>query len=176
MHTKDDIITSILLKGDIDPRNSADWKAFYLSAKTIMETINAPPNYVGVTGTSFKSGKVLAMKSVEKRLLTSFEKGEEFRTISLFSLPSDFEYATFDYEVYLGRTLSADRPRILASFSNKTYQNVNVEGLLNEMRKYISFHSGQVFTMSRAENPQVYASGINDNQKHYETLKVIHAI
>ena len=89
---------SITFNGEIDNDN-VRWIQWYNDAKKIVKLLGYEPTHVGISGTAFKSGKVLSVSKSEKKILKSLENGDSVYYISLFALPKDYKSASFDYDV-----------------------------------------------------------------------------
>ena len=59
---------SITFKGEIDNDN-VRWMQWYNYAKRIVRLLGYEPTHVGISGTAFKSGKVLNVRKSEKTIL-----------------------------------------------------------------------------------------------------------
>lgn len=64
---KNIIKTSIVLYGEIK-NDSVIWKKWYEYAKSFIEKVGYCPNYVGISGQSFKSKHILSISRIEKNL------------------------------------------------------------------------------------------------------------
>jgi hypothetical protein len=166
------LTTSITLYGEFDTRDSKMWLDYYFYCKDLIQSINFKPTHLGITGQSFKSGKIMNLDSSEKKLFKSLEKGEELVSLAVYSLPEDYSIAAFDYDIYMCRTKQLGDPYIIMTFRNDIFDEINVEDVIKELKKYINFNSGQIFQMSNLESPQIYASKAN-SPSTFKSLKII---
>lgn len=169
------LTTSIVLYGDIDPNDSTKWLDFYGGTIELIKSLNLTPNYLGVTGHSFKSGKIATINRVEKKLIKALNNGEEVVSLAIYSLPDDYRIAAFDYNVYISRTRQLGNPHLLATFSTDLFESLSQEKVISQLKQYIDFHSGQVFQLNNLESPQIYASKAN-SKSVFKSLKVIKEI
>ncbi|MGC4378614.1 hypothetical protein WD019_17080 [Fictibacillus sp. Mic-4] len=164
--------TSIVLYGDIDSSDSITWLEFYNYSLEFAESIGFTPNYLGISGESFKSGKISTIKRTQKRLLTSLEQNESISSISIYSLPENFEVAAFDYNVYICRTNRLQYPHIIITLQSEIFEKIDHKVLVDKLKQFIAFKSGQIFKLSNLESPQIYASKANSLET-FKTLEVI---
>lgn len=108
-----EMTTSIVLYGEIDKCDTNRWIDFYNYSKKIAYELSFEPNYIGLIGEGFKSGKLLTTKRTEKRLLKSLANGSSLSSMALYSLPDEYKQAAFDYNFYLGRDVNEYNKRHL---------------------------------------------------------------
>lgn len=161
---------SITFNGEIDD-NNVRWMQWYNDAKRIVRLLGYEPTHVGISGTAFKSGKVLSVSKSEKKILKSLENGDSIYYISLFSLPKDYKIASIDYDVLVAR----DEGFITLIMNKKSFDSKQEDELINILKKYISVHTGEIYEMDREEIPLLYAA--KDNPPNiFKTLKILRAI
>ncbi|MEW4370824.1 hypothetical protein [Paenibacillus kandeliae] len=169
------LTTSIVLYGDINNKDSSKWREFYYSSRELMQMIEVKANYVGISGESFKSKKVLDIQRVQKKIIKALDNSSEIDSFALYSLPEGFTTAVFDYDCYICRTSSTMPSHILITFSNELFKNVDLEKIVSKFKGYINFQSGQVFQLSNLESPQIYALQTN-SLNTFKSLKIIKEI
>ncbi|MBR3598959.1 MAG: hypothetical protein IKL53_03685 [Lachnospiraceae bacterium] len=161
---------SITFNGTIDNDNSR-WMQWYNDAKEIVRLLGYEPTHVGVSGSAFKSGKVLNLSKNEKKICRSIENGDSVQYISLFSLPKDYKSASFDYDVFIAR----DEGYVTLTMNQSTFAHIQEDELLNMLRKHICVHSGEIYEMDRDEVPLLYAAKDNATNM-FNTLRIIKTI
>ncbi|WP_054950182.1 hypothetical protein [Numidum massiliense] len=169
---EDKLTTSIVLYGEIEPSDTQSWLNFYNYCIDLAASINFPPNYLGISGESFRSGKILTINRAEKRLLKSLERKEEINSLEIYSLPEDFTTAAFDYNVYICRESDDDPTYLMLTFPSESFDKVYTPELLSQLKNFVDFQGGQVFKMSNLESPLFYASKANPPSV-FKTLEVI---
>lgn len=161
---------SITFNGEIDNDN-VRWIQWYNDAKKIVKLLGYEPTHVGISGTAFKSGKVLSVSKSEKKILKSLENGDSVYYISLFALPKDYKSASFDYDVLAVR----DDGYITLVMNKNTFNSEREDEIISILKKYISAYSGEIYEMDRDEVPLFYAA--KDNPPYmFKTLKILRAI
>lgn len=165
---------SIVLYGNTSSKTS-DWLKWYEYAINQINGLGFEPNYIGITGKSFNSGKIAPLNQVDKKLRKSFEDGEIIVSIAVYSLPDDFKQAAFDYNVYLSRTTQGKYPHIVLTISGNAHSKFDTNNIIKMLKEHIEFTSGQMFEMSNYESPQFYAAKVNPPDL-YKTLKVTQEI
>ncbi|MCG3086908.1 hypothetical protein [Sporosarcina cyprini] len=98
------LTTSIVLYGEIGSLNSNKWLYFYNYVLNFIKSINLSSNYMAVSSESIKSSKISPIRRGEKNLLSAIENKEEISSLSIYSLPDNFETAAYDYNAYICRT------------------------------------------------------------------------
>ncbi|ARU60633.1 hypothetical protein CBW65_05695 [Tumebacillus avium] len=163
--------TSIVLYGEIDLEGNA-WLSWLEYCKDLAEKLGFPPNYLGVTGEAFKSGKILSLSRTQNRLKKSIVANEEFESVAVYSLPSDFNTAIFDYDLYFVRTRLYEPSHLMVSMSSEVFEKIEVNELLSELKKHISFVSGEIFMLSKEQSSGLYAAKVNPPAS-FRSLRVI---
>lgn len=166
---------SIVLYGNFNIHDTKSWLNFYDYGLDLFEQYSFNPNYIGIIGNDFTSGKVLSLKRTEKRLMKSLGDSSCISSMAFYSLPKGFTQAAFDYLFYLGRTWEEENPstsHIILTFPENLYNSLNISNLCLSLKEYIDFKEGQIFKMSRYECPMFYASKVNE-PKDYSTFKVL---
>ncbi|AMQ07063.1 hypothetical protein MKY15_22640 [Sporosarcina sp. FSL K6-1540] len=166
------LTTSIVLYGEIDSFDSEKWLDFYKYVINFINSLNFEPNYMAVSGVSIKSSKITSLKRIERKFCESVEKGEEISSVSIYSLPEDYEIAAFDYNVYICRTNRLKYSHIIITLPNEIFDKVDYKGVIEELKKNIEFENGEVFKLLNLESPHLYASKANDPSS-FKTLDVI---
>ncbi|SEL29471.1 hypothetical protein [Paenibacillus sp. OK003] len=169
------LTTSIVLYGQIEPNNINQWNDFYHISKEIITSLNFKPNYIGISGDSFQGGKLRTLVRTEKKLLKSFEKAEYLESLEIYALPENFTIAAFDYNAYIARSKQVDFDHILATFTSEAYKDLDQERLVDLLRRFIVFESGEIFQLSNLESPQIYASKANALTA-FKTLNILNEI
>ena len=168
---KNVIRTSITLYGEIES-NPVKWLEWFTYAKTLTEEIGYNPNYVGISGTSFKSGNILTLAKTEKRFKKAVEAGEAFDSLDVYSLPDEFKQAVFDYKTYMVRYCSYEPHHITIILLQEDFSKINTEKVIENLKTFIKFSMGQIFEMSALESPFFYASKANP-ASHYKSLNIL---
>ncbi|QKS55506.1 hypothetical protein HUB98_03705 [Paenibacillus barcinonensis] len=169
------LTTSIVLYGQIEPNDIKQWNDFYLFSKEIITSLNFKPNYIGISGDSFQDSKLRTLVRTEKKLLKSFEKEEYIEALEVYALPQDFTIAAFDYNVYIARSKQVEFDHILATFTSEVFKDLDQERLVDLLKRFIVFKSGEIFQLSNLESPQIYASKANALTA-FKTLSILKEI
>jgi hypothetical protein len=168
---KDDLRISIVLYGEIES-NPLEWWEWYLSAKGLNEQLGRNLHYLGITGESFPPGCMLTFAGAEKRIKKAVDLGERLKYLSLYSMQNQSMQPGFDHITYMLRTCFSEPHRIFITLLPQDYLKLNSGEIVNKMKKFIRFSSGQIFEMSISESPFGYVMKSNP-VSHYKTLKII---
>ncbi|UOY94193.1 hypothetical protein MUG87_08875 [Ectobacillus sp. JY-23] len=163
---------SIVLYGEILEKDSKHWWEWYEWCKNFGTRLGYTPNYIGIRGESFKSGKVLKLNRVEKRFKKSIEQNEYVENLDLYALPEEFSQAVFDYRTHMCINRISDEHIILITLPSKEFENINLDTIINDMKRFMDITKGEVFEMSVLNCPYFYAMKVN-SPSDYETLKII---
>lgn len=162
---------SIVLYGSIDC-NQSSWLEWSRYSKEKLKEIYKVPNYVGIIGEGFKSGKLLQLNRIQSRINKSLEEGGQISSMGFYVLPDNFTQAIFDFEAFIGRTNIGKENNILFTVNKNIAESLNIEVTIEELKNYISFKSGEVFELLNVESPHIYASKGNDVTA-FKSLNVI---
>jgi hypothetical protein len=170
---KKDLRTSITLYGKIE-NNAIQWWEWFLFSKELTNRLGYTPNYVGVTSKScFKSGKILEINRASKRLDKSLKENEEISSIEIYSLPEKFKQAAFDHFTSMVRYAGPHDPQqITITVSSKDFYYLEDEKIIEKLKHFIIFSTGQIYELSASESPFFYASRVNP-PSYYKTLKLL---
>ncbi len=151
--------------------NDFKWEEWYKDAKKIIESLGYDYNYVGVRTQKLNSGKVMKLGRNEKKVLNEIKSSQEIKYISMFSLPEDFQSASFDYDVMIVRNSQFTTLTVNKGDFNK----IDEQKLLQLLSKYIDNVHGEIYEMDRYESPLIYASKATPIS-FFKTLKIIKEI
>ncbi len=162
---------SVVLYGDIkcDFNHWQKWIDYSLHK---FEEINIKPNYAGINGDSFKSGKIQRLKIGINRVINSLKAGELVSSISFYALPDNFKQAAFDYEAYMGRTTIGKIDSVIIILNQSLFECLNIEKTIEELKDHIDYKSGEVFKLLNTESPHIYVSKGNDPSV-FKSLRII---
>ncbi|MCR5609272.1 MAG: hypothetical protein K6G26_09440 [Lachnospiraceae bacterium] len=146
-----------------------NWVAWYMFVKQLFNSYNLEVSHLGIASESFKSGKIVTTKRKEKTLISKLNEGEVPRCIECYSLLEDFRIAMFDYKMLCIRT-----EKFIAIVFKEEYLGIIDEKNILEMKEYINFSDGEVFSTDIKEVPLLYAYAKNANG--LETYKFIKTI
>lgn len=147
------------------------WGEWYDDAKSIIESLGYEYNYVGIRSQRLKSGKVMKLSRNEKKVNDEIQSGQEIRYISMFSLPQDFQSASFDYNVMIVRNSQF----ITITINKSDLNRIDEKELIKLLKKYVKNCYGEIYEMDRYESPLIYASKANP-VSFFKSLKVIKEI
>ncbi|HML35657.1 hypothetical protein [Sporomusa sphaeroides] len=162
--------TTILLQGEIYT-GVDEWLKWYEFTLDEAVKLGFTPNYLGVTGEQFKSSKLTTVKRKDAVLREAIKRGDKITSISIYSLPSNFKTAAFDYELYLSRATNLGCPRIMLTISTEAFSKIDYANMIEKLKKHICFVSGQVFEIV-GEDPLIYAIKANPPSS-FKTLRII---
>lgn len=167
------IKTSITLYGQIE-ENDTLWLDWYNYAKSLTEQLGYNANYIGVRSKSFHSGKVLTLKRSENKLIRVLESGEESKSLDVYSLHDNFVQAAFDYYTYFSRVKDFEKNNVTITMSQEKFCEINVEEIITELKKFISFSHGEIYELDYTECPIFYICNDSPNRefKNYKLLRV----
>ncbi|SHJ43504.1 hypothetical protein SAMN02745163_01961 [Clostridium cavendishii DSM 21758] len=151
--------------------NDFKWEDWYEDAKKIIESLGYDYNYVGIRTQKLNSGKVMKLSRNEKKVLNEIQSGQEIKYISMFSLPEDFQSASFDYDVMIVKNSQFTTLTVNKGDFNK----IDEQKLLQLLSKYVDNGHGEIYEMDRYESPLIYASKANPTS-FFKTLKIIKEI
>lgn len=166
------LTVSIVLYGVIDPKQEQTWSEWYRFSTDLADSLGCPVNYLGVSGQSFKSGKILKRKGAEKRLLNELNAGGGVESIELYSLPGNFQTAAFDFQLYMTREYRSKESYILFTVKSEFFPLERCDSIVNILKDFIGFTNGQIFEMAIDETPQFYAAKVNSLDA-FSTLRVV---
>lgn len=152
--------------------NPQIWRDWYQYCKSLTERLGYIPNYVEISSETFKSGKVLTIKRVERRFMKAIDNGESLKNLSIYSLPDGFKQAVFDYNTYVVRYCGGTPNHITLSFSTKVYETLDIKSIIEEFKSYIEFSHGEIYELPISESTFFYAMKVNSLDT-YKGLKII---
>lgn len=144
------------------------WEEWYEDAKHIIELLGYDYNYVGIKTQKLNSGKVMKLSRNKKKILNEIESGQEIKYISMFSLPEDFQSASFDYDVMIARNSQF----MILTVNKGDFNKIDEQKLLQLLIKYVNNGHGEIYEMDRYESPLIYASKANPTS-FFKSLKII---
>lgn len=159
------LTTSLVLWGCVKENSWMDW---YMCINKFAGDNGFDNIHFGIKGDSFKSGKIMSKRGVEKKIYNSINNRENIVSMALYSLPEEYKQASFDYDLYMGLSTLEKAHVILST----TRTNFDFAEIGNELRRFVYFEKGQVFQMSNHESPQFYAYQVNPRSM-YSTLNVL---
>jgi len=172
---KKDIIKScITLYGGIEDA-SAKWWDWYEFSKSLTQKLGFSPNYVGASSKTFKSDKISTIQKAESKLKKAVEGGEKFQSLEVYALPDEFKQAAFDYNTYIVRYKGFQPHHITLAMPQETFNSLKVDEIVQALKEYIDFVSGEIYEISVFESPFFYASKANP-PSYFKSLKVIREI
>ena len=151
--------------------NDFKWEDWYVDAKKIIESLGYDYNYVGIRTQKLNSGKVMKLSRNEKKVLNEIQSGQEIKYISMFSLPQDFQSASFDYDVMIVRNSQF----ITLTVNKGDFNKIDEQKLLLLFSQYVNNVHGEIYEMDRYESPLIYASKANPTS-FFKSLKIIKEI
>jgi hypothetical protein len=151
--------------------NDFKWEQWYEDAKKIIKLLGYDYNYVGIRTQKLNSRKVMKLNRNEKKVLSEIQSNREIKHISMFSLPQDFQSASFDYDVMIVRNSQF----ITLTINKSDFNKIDEQQLLLLLSKYINNLHGEIYEMDRYELPLIYASKANPTS-FFKTLKIIKEI
>lgn len=147
--------------------NNFKWNEWYEDAKQFILSTGYVYNYVGIDSKSMKSGKIMNAKKYERKVLDAFQNNEQIKHISLFSLPIDYESASFDYDIMLVRN-----DEFISLIMNKSdYSKEILEQFTFHFKKYFESAIVELYEMDRYESPLLYAAKVNELSS-FQTLNI----
>ena len=162
----------LTLCGEVKPDISKWWE-WYEYSLTLIRGIGLEPNYIGVISESFKSGKMTTIKKTEAKLKKVIDSGECLKYLGVMVLPSDFSIAAYDFSIHLERIGAYEPHNITLAIKNaEIFKTFVTDDLINELKNFIDFASGQIYEIADSESPENYiAEGMPNSG--YKELKVI---
>ena len=146
------------------------WIEWYKDVKELFSNLGYVHTHIGIQSQSYKNGKVMTVIRKEKEILTKLDQGEEPVNLSLYSLASDYKIAMFDYDVLCAR----DKEYLSFVLKEEDYNTYNENLILSILKKYVDYEYGEVYSVSRAELPLLYAETRDKrNLDTYECIKKI---
>lgn len=162
------IIISISLWGKT--KKEQKWDEWYEDVKKLADSIGINMTHLGIRSTNYSSSKILTIRRKEKDILECIKKGEKIDSFSVYSLPENYQIASFDYDLYIVRNMSF----ISISMKEKYYNSLIEQRFILSMNKYIDFETGEVFSTSDKEVPLIYtATRDKSNLETFESIKII---
>lgn len=166
----DGIVRSVTLYGKvIDEKN--EWLNWYEKAQHITKLLGYDANYFSIEGEKMASGKVMNIKRCEKKLLEIIKKSSSIQWLSVYSLPLNYESASFDYNVLLTR----DSESVTLMAHKDDLKKIDEDELIDLLKEHIKIKNGEIYEMERDECPLLYASKVNPLY-FFKTLQVIKKI
>lgn len=161
----EDILKSITLYG---ANNNLKWEEWFNLAISIIEKVGLSPTHISLESTNYKSGRVIKFKTGEKKVFDALENKENIEWLSIYSLPSNYKSATFDYEVLIIRK----HTYINIIMNKSVFECIDYEWLIEKFKPYLNFDKGEIYEMNRLECPLLYAEKVN-RIKSYKSLNII---
>lgn len=146
------------------------WIEWYEDMKNISSKLHYSFSHISIQSPSFSDKKILTIARKEKAILSNLKKGEEPSSMSLYSLPKNFEIAMFDYDL-----LCARRESYISIVLKESDYNSEIEDfVLSIIKEYINYDIGEVYSTNISELPMLYAETRNsDNLETYKLIKNI---
>lgn len=157
---------SITLWGNgIEKRKWIEW---YKDVKELFSNLGYVHTHIGIQSQSYNNGKVMTVLRKEKEILSKLDKGEEPENLSLYSLASNYKIAMFDYDALCAR----DKEYLSFVLKEEDYNICNENLILSIIKKYVDYEYGEIYSVSRAELPLLYAETRDKrNLDTYECIK-----
>lgn len=146
------------------------WESWLFDAQLISELLGYKSTHFGFTTSKNKSGKIKEINNASKKIGQAIEEGQRIKHISIFSLPPNFESASFDYNVMVVRSIKY----VTVIMKAQDYSEVTRLKITNILNKYIHKCDGEIFEMLKSEFPLSYSAKAN-NAQYYKTLNIIKA-
>lgn len=124
-----------------------------------------------------KAGDINVLEKEEKcqgKIKKSVEKGEKISLVGLDVLPEDFGSA-FEYIAYAKMGIKNDLNYIAISFPSALKESIDFDMTIEELKRFISITSGEIFEMNRRDNPYFYVMRANQASS-FKSLNIIKTI
>ncbi len=129
-----------------------NWYEWYMYVDKLFEKVGYNITHIGIKSQSYMSNKILTAKRKEKEIIQILKEGDNPSCFECYSLPSIFEVAAFDYNILCVRT-----DKFISLVLQEKDLNKLDERTILEMKKYIYFSCGEVYTTLKNEVPLLYA-------------------
>ena len=144
------------------------WKLWIDDAKQIVNRLGYTTTHIGYSSSKNAVGKIIESGKAETKIINAINENDMIKYISVFSLPNDYNSASFDYNVLVVRNLE-----YLTVISNKNDYTLDKQAeVINILRKYSGSALGEIYEMDKAEFPLSYAAKANPAE-FYSSLRVI---
>lgn len=130
------------------------WLNWYQDVENLMKSLGYKPTHIGIQSKSFCSGKILTVARKKKDILATIAAGENPSSFSCYSLPKDYRTASFDYD-FLG---VRNEEYISVIVKEVDYKKLNIKNVVSQLKEYIDYEYGEIYTMSKEEMPLIYAA------------------
>ncbi|MHA7965855.1 hypothetical protein ACX93W_17175 [Paenibacillus sp. CAU 1782] len=160
---------NLVIYGPINASSAGigDWYELMVNES---KELGFPANYVGIIGSSFKSGKLMTIRRMEKKLKAALNDGEDLECLSVYSLPDGFKQAAFDYDTFM--CMHREAGAMICSVPEQSFSHLDVERFINQMRKFMTCLNGEIFELAGEESSILYALKANE-PSDYKSLKVL---
>ena len=145
-----------------------NWYEWYLAVRTLFEKYGLKITHYGISSASYSPDNVVTAKRKEKELIRILQSGEVPKTIECYSVPKDFITVIGDSRLSCIRT-----KKFISVFYNEDRIDGIDENDIMEMKKYIRFKSGEVFSSYRYGTAGYSYDQIHGKFDDFEHIKTI---
>lgn len=95
-------MTSIVIYGEIDDKTES-WKRWVDFSKDIVSRYSSNTAYISIKADGFNNNNVVKYDIIIQKISQAIIDEKSFESISMYSLPDNFEQAAFNYDIYISR-------------------------------------------------------------------------
>lgn len=136
-------------------KNVIDIKLFLKMGVDILESLDAPPNYIGLMGKGYPN-KIVSFSAGIKSLERNKYDGIE--AINLFYTPPSSNAPAYDWLFLIGLNM-LEETRILFAGNESRLDDVVMEGIVKRLVDFTEFEYGYIFNRRYDEGPEFYVAG-----------------
>jgi len=146
----------------------SNWYEWFLAVKDLFEKCGYKVTHYGINSESYNPDKAVTASRKEKAIVELLKSGEVPNSIEFYSVSKDFVTVSGDAALYCLR----EKNCICVIVRESAVPDINEDAIM-EMKKYIKFESGEVFS-ARILNSIFYShSKTHDKFHEYEFIKNI---
>ena len=146
----------------------SNWYEWFLAVKAMFEKCGYEVTHYGPDFDSYNPDHVVTAARKEKALVELLKRGEVPNSFDFYSVPKDYTTVAGDASLYCLRT----KDFICVVVRESAVPNVDEDAIM-EMKKYIKFESGEVFS-ARTLNSIFYSYSKTSCKFHeYEFIRTI---
>ncbi|MEN2773474.1 hypothetical protein ABCY62_00170 [Acetivibrio clariflavus] len=154
---EDELKRCLTMYGEIKLTQDKWWE-LYEYVKNLIQELGLIPNYIGVQSKTFKSGKILTIYRNENKLKKALDSGDDLNSLEVMSLPQNFKQAAFDYDASILIYKDFEPHHITIAVRDKDrFNKLNIDKVVDKLKSYLKFTSGQIYELSISEDPLIYS-------------------
>lgn len=148
---------SITLWGNLERCDK--WTEWYTDVKKIFDLLGFDITHWGIRSLKRQMPKVAKIPRKEEKIFERLRKEENLQALSCYSLPKDYQNASFDYDLLIVK----NEKYISVIMNGSDYSVERGEIIKMILCQYTQEFRGQIYKMNKQEVPLTYAADNNSS-------------